>query len=138
MRKIIIALFAVGMIVACTKSDPAEVSSTAPLSYSAYEAAGQAGASVKKSLSSNLQTSEDMVDTMVVLTLAQRDSLQGKQIIPPYEWYFGIVQDCDSTWVMTKYEADECTNPDCQWVKTLPTKLWCGNLPVDHQPVDSE
>lgn len=109
MRKYIIMLFVIGMITACTQNSNERV---APIQN-------------KKAPTTTLQTFDEMEDSVLILTESQKDSLVNTQIIPPYAWYFNPVQDCDSVWIITQTEADECTNENVMFVKTLPKKLWC-------------
>jgi hypothetical protein len=109
-KYLILCLFAIGMMAACNKTTPEEKPG-------------------KPQISKPQNQTLEMEETVYILTLSQKDSLVGTKIIPPYEWYFNPVQDCDSVWVVDQMQVDECTNPDVMWVKNLPPKTWCAPPP---------
>lgn len=59
-----------------------------------------------------------------LLTIEQKNSLIGHK----YETdsYFNPVQQFDGEWIISVQEIDYCTNPDFDWVKTLPLVEWIG------------
>ncbi len=55
---------------------------------------------------------------MYLLTLQQKDLLVGQFFAPSS--MFNPVQDINGDWFISQQEVNQCTNPDFDWVKTLP------------------
>ena len=53
------------------------------------------------------------------LTEQQKNELVGQFFAPSS--MFNPIQDANGIWIISSQEVDNCTNPDYQWVKNLPT-----------------
>jgi len=68
------------------------------------------------------------MEQVIILTLEQKQQLEGQLIQP--DWYYYPIQDCNGDWIITKEEIVATTNPDFLWVKELPLIDWCGYYPA--------
>jgi hypothetical protein len=63
-----------------------------------------------------------------ILTITQKESLEGQLVQP--DWYFYPVLDCNADWIISTQEIDGSIYPQNEWVKTLPLIDWCEPIPV--------
>lgn len=65
------------------------------------------------------------------LTTEQKASIEGQEYAP--NSLFNPIQDGNEppNWVITTQEAEQCTNPDFQWVKDLPKIEWVEPIETD-------
>ena len=55
---------------------------------------------------------------VALLTETEKNELLG--VLYTEDCYFNPIQDINNNWIISTQEVDLCTNPDYQWVKTLP------------------
>lgn len=65
------------------------------------------------------------------LTTEQKALIEGQEYAP--NSLFNPIQDGNEppNWVITTQEAEQCTNPDFQWVKELPLIPWVAPEPIE-------
>jgi hypothetical protein len=68
-----------------------------------------------------------------LLTEIQKDSLLGHHWIPNV--LFNPVQDCNDQWIISLQEIQGNTNPDFEWIKTLPLIEFCKKV-IPGPPVE--
>jgi hypothetical protein len=55
---------------------------------------------------------------VAILTEEQKIQLDGREF-RPYS-YFNPIQDSIGNWIISLEEINECTDPELEWVKSLP------------------
>lgn len=53
-----------------------------------------------------------------LLTLDQYEQIVGQLFAP--DSFFNPIQDANDDWIISEEEINFCTNPEFQWVKSLP------------------
>jgi hypothetical protein len=62
-------------------------------------------------------TNEDVTTLVGLLTLEQKELLQGKWYSP--DSYYNAITDINDNWIISVEEMQSTSNPDTMWVKDL-------------------
>lgn len=65
-----------------------------------------------------------------LLTEQQKDLLVGVEYEP--STYYNPIQDCNNDWIISTQEMEQTTNPDFEWIKSIPLIDYC---PIPHPPL---